>query len=53
MASVAVPYVYSHPCVSASEFFGDGAMRQATPLSPAVHLGADRILVIGIRDETR
>ena len=27
-------------------------MRQATPLSPAVHLGADRILVIGIRDET-
>jgi NTE family protein len=33
------------------EFFGDGAMRQATPLSPAIHLGADRILVIGIRDE--
>jgi NTE family protein len=27
-------------------------MRQATPLSPAVHLGADRILVIGVRDET-
>jgi NTE family protein len=26
-------------------------MRQATPLSPAVHLGADRILVVGIRDE--
>jgi NTE family protein len=34
-----------------NEYFGDGAMRQATPLSPAVHLGADRILVIGIRDE--
>jgi NTE family protein len=34
------------------EYFGDGAMRQATPLSPAVHLGADRILVIGVRDET-
>ena len=33
------------------EYFGDGAMRQATPLSPAVHLGADRILVIGVRDE--
>jgi len=27
-------------------------MRQATPLSPAVHLGADRILVIGVRNET-
>jgi NTE family protein len=34
------------------EYFGDGAMRQATPLSPAIHLGADRILVIGVRDET-
>jgi NTE family protein len=33
------------------EYFGDGAMRQATPLSPAIHLGADRILVIGVRDE--
>jgi NTE family protein len=33
------------------EYFGDGAMRQATPLSPAVHLGADRILVIGARNE--
>jgi len=27
-------------------------MRQATPLSPAIHLGADRILVVGVRDET-
>ena len=33
-------------------YYGDGAMRQATPLSPAIHLGADRILVIGVRDET-
>ena len=33
------------------EYFGDGAMRQATPLSPAVRLGADRILVIGVRNE--
>jgi NTE family protein len=33
------------------EYYGDGAMRQATPLSPAIHLGADRILVIGVRDE--
>jgi NTE family protein len=34
-----------------NEYFGDGAMRQATPLSPAVRLGADRILVIGVRNE--
>ena len=51
MASVAVPMVFP-PQQIGNEYFGDGAMRQATPLSPAVHLGADRILVIGIRDET-
>jgi NTE family protein len=51
MASIAVPLVFP-PQPIGTEYFGDGAMRQATPLSPAVHLGADRILVIGIRDET-
>lgn len=51
MASIAVPMVFP-PVRIGNEYFGDGAMRQATPLSPAVHLGADRILVIGIRDET-
>jgi NTE family protein len=50
MASIAVPYVFP-PARIGNEWFGDGAMRQATPLSPAVRLGADRILVIGIRDE--
>ncbi len=51
MASIAVPIVF--PSVRlGQEYFGDGAMRQATPLSPAVHLGADRILVIGVRNET-
>lgn len=51
MASIAVPMVFP-PQLVGNEYFGDGAMRQATPLSPAVHLGADRILVVGIRDET-
>lgn len=50
MASIAVPLIFP-PQQIGYEYFGDGAMRQATPLSPAVHLGADRILVIGIRDE--
>ncbi len=50
MASIAVPMIFP-PVQIGNEYFGDGAMRQATPLSPAVHLGADRILVIGIRDE--
>ncbi len=51
MASVAVPMIFPQVQID-GEYYGDGAMRQATPLSPAVHLGADRILVIGIRDET-
>lgn len=51
MASIAVPMIFP-PVKIGGEFFGDGAMRQATPLSPAIHLGADRILVVGIRDET-
>ncbi len=50
MASVAVPMIFP-PVRLGDEYFGDGAMRQATPLSPAVHLGADRILVIGARNE--
>lgn len=51
MASIAVPMIFRPVCIGA-EYFGDGAMRQATPLSPAIHLGADRILVIGVRNET-
>lgn len=50
MASIAVPMIFP-PVRIDGEFFGDGAMRQATPLSPAIHLGADRILVVGVRDE--
>lgn len=50
MASIAVPMIFP-PVSIGGEYFGDGAMRQATPLSPAIHLGADRILVIGVRDE--
>jgi len=50
MASSAVPFVFA-PVKIDGEYFGDGAMRQRVPLSPAIHLGADRILVIGVRDE--
>lgn len=51
MASIAVPMVFP-PVRLEGEYYGDGAMRQATPLSSAVHLGADRILVVGVRNET-
>lgn len=50
MASIAVPMIFP-PVRIGSEYFGDGAMRQATPLSPALHLGAQRLLVIGVRNE--
>ncbi|MEY4590389.1 MAG: hypothetical protein RL497_2465 [Pseudomonadota bacterium] len=47
LASSAIPTVF--PAVFLErEYFGDGAMRQMAPISPALHLGADRIVVIGV-----
>lgn len=48
MASVAIPLLFP-PMRLGEEHFGDGAMRQISPLSPAVHLGADRLLIVGVR----
>jgi len=50
LASSAIPFVF--PAVALkidghTEFCGDGSMRQAAPISPAVHLGAQRILIVG------
>jgi NTE family protein len=50
MASLGVPFLFP-PVRIGREFFGDGAQRQLWPLSPAIHLGADRLLVIGVRSE--
>ncbi len=48
MASAAIPFLF--PPVRIGEvYYGDGAMRQLAPLSPAIHLGAARLLVIGVR----
>jgi NTE family protein len=47
MASSALPFIF--PAVRIRrEYFGDGSMRQIAPISPALHLGADRVLVIGV-----
>jgi NTE family protein len=51
MASVAVPFIFPAACIDQQEYFGDGAVREHAPLSAAIHLGADRLLVIGVRDE--
>jgi NTE family protein len=48
MASTAIPLLFP-PMPIGADYFGDGAMRQLHPLSPAIHLGADRLLIIGVR----
>ncbi len=46
LASAALPFIF--PAVKLHrEYFGDGSMRQIAPVSPALHLGADRVLVVG------
>ncbi len=48
MASAALPMVF--PAIQVGEeYFGDGSIRHAAPLAPAVHLGADRIVAISVR----
>jgi NTE family protein len=48
LASMAVPLIFPAERIG-EEYFGDGAMRQSAPLSPALHLGANRLLVVGMR----
>ena len=50
LASSAIPLIFpSVPlyCGDRREYFGDGSLRELAPISPAIHLGADRVLVIG------
>lgn len=47
LASAAIPFIF--PAVHIHrEYFGDGSMRQLSPISSALHLGADRVLVVGM-----
>lgn len=50
LASAALPIIFPAERIG-NEYFGDGGMRMVAPLSPAIHLGANKILVIGTRDE--
>lgn len=50
LASSAIPFVFPATALhgpAGTAYFGDGSMRQTAPISPAIHLGADRVLVIG------
>jgi len=47
MASLAIPFVFRSIPLQ-GRYYGDGAMRQTSPLSPAFHFGANRLLIIGV-----
>jgi NTE family protein len=50
LASSAIPFLFpamALPFEGQTTYFGDGSMRQTAPVAPAIHLGAERICVIG------
>lgn len=50
LASSAIPFVFPAAELARdgrAEWFGDGSMRQTAPISPAIHLGAQRLVIIG------
>ncbi len=52
LASAAIPIVFPPVALTSGNstaYFGDGALRLTTPLSPAIRLGAERLLAIGVR----
>ncbi|BBT18052.1 hypothetical protein WP8S17C03_41010 [Metapseudomonas otitidis] len=52
MASAAIPLIFP-PVRLHREYYGDGAVRQSAPISPALHLGASRVLVVGVSGNPR
>lgn len=49
MASAAIPLLFPSVKIG-NKHFGDGAIHQLSPLSPAIHLGANKILIIGVEE---
>jgi NTE family protein len=48
LASAAIPMLF--PAVKiGDEYYTDGGLRQNTPMSPAIRLGADRLLLVSLR----
>jgi NTE family protein len=47
LASSAIPTIFPSVRIN-REYFGDGALRQLAPISPALHLGAESVFVIGV-----
>jgi NTE family protein len=56
MASSAIPFLFPATPLwvdGRREYFGDGSMRQISPLSPALHLGAHKVMVVGVGQPQR
>lgn len=56
MASSAIPFLFPATPLWVDghcEYFGDGSMRQSSPLSSSLHLGANKILVVGVGQPER
>lgn len=54
-ASAAIPIVFPPVAIRSAgteTYFGDGGLRQVTPLSPAIRLGAQRVLAVGVRSQS-
>lgn len=47
LASSAIPTIFPSVKIH-NEYFGDGALRQLAPMSPALHLGADALFIVGV-----
>ena len=52
MASAAIPLLF-RSALAGDEYFCDGLVRQNTPLTPALHLGADRVMVLSLQHRPR
>lgn len=48
LASASIPVIFP-PVKIGSDYFGDGSLRNLTPMSPAIKLGAQKLLIIGVR----
>lgn len=50
LASSAIPFIFPATRIN-REYFGDGSMRQIAPISSALHLGATRVLMVGVNND--
>lgn len=51
MASAAIPLLFP-PVQASGRFFGDGCVRNTHPCSPAIYLGASKLIIVGVRSNT-